>query len=112
MIEIRPVQPSELAILRQIAIETQVYTFGKLNTPENMEAFLREAYDLSQFKKELQEPGSIYYMAWEAKEPAGFARLRLNVEAERYLGKNAIELQRLYVTKNFLGRKVGYKLNY
>lgn len=110
MIEIRPVQSDELTILRQIAIETQVDTFGEQNTKENMEAFLEKAYSMDQFKVEMLEPGSIYYMAWEGKGPVGFLRLRLNNESEAYLGKNAIELQRIYVAKNFLGRKIGFEL--
>ena len=110
MIEIRSAQPADLLLLRAIAIQTQVDTFGEFNAPANMEAFLREAYDLAQFEKEFQEEGSIYYMAWEGNEPAGFLRLRLNDEVEQHLGKNSIELQRIYVTKPFLGKKVGFML--
>ena len=110
MIEIRPVQPVDIPILRTIAIGTQIDTFGEQNTPENMQAFLKDAYDIAQFAREIQEKESIYYMAWEGETAAGFLRLRLSDETEAFLGKNAIELQRLYVTRNFLGRKVGAQL--
>ena len=110
MIEIRPAQLTDIPILRAIAIETQVDTFGEHNTPENMQAFLQDAYNPDQFKKELQETGSIYYIAWEGETAAGFLRLRRSDEAEAFLGQNTIELQRLYVTKDFLGKKVGTKL--
>ena len=36
--------------------------------------------------------------------------MRVTNEAEQHLGKNAIELQRLYVTRNFQGKKIGFML--
>ena len=110
MIEIRPIKSGELSLLRQMAIETQLETFGKLNTPENMEAFIQKTFNMDQLKNEFQEPGSIYFMAWEGNEPAGFLRLRLNPEVVEHLGINSIELQRIYVLKKFLGRKIGFAL--
>ncbi len=110
MIEIRPIKSGEISLLRQMAIETQLDTFGKLNTPENMEAFIQKTFNLDQLKKEFQEAGSIYYIAWDGEEPAGFLRLRTNPETDEHLGNNTIELQRIYVLKKFLGRKIGFQL--
>lgn len=110
MIEIKPAQLIDIPILRAIAIETQVDTFGEHNTQENMQAFLKDAYDFAQFSREFRETESIYYIAWEGETAAGFLRLRRSAEADAFLGENSIELQRLYVTKDFLGKKVGAKL--
>lgn len=107
MIEIRPAYVQDLVSLRKIAIETQVETFAAQNTPEVMEAHLHEAYSAARFEEEFKEEGAIYYMAWEGVEPAGFLRLRVTDEVEIHLGKKAIELQRLYVAKEFQGKKVG-----
>lgn len=128
MIEIRLATFDDLRDLRRVAIETQVDTFGIHNTPENMEAFLKEAYNPSQFEREFSEPGSAYYLAFEdssigtlrkvhrtpsespcgpVEELAGFLRLRQNGEVEKALGPNTIELQRLYVLKKYQGKKVG-----
>lgn len=107
MIEIRLATVDDLRDLRRVAIETQVNTFGIHNSPENMKAFLREAYDVKQFEKEFSEPGSCYYLACEEAELAGFLRLRQNREVEHVLGTNTIELQRLYVLKKYQGKKVG-----
>ncbi len=110
MIEIRLTQWADLSELRRIAIETQLDTFGAANTKENMEAFIRDQCSPTQFRKELKEPDSICYMAWEGKRAAGFARLRMTDEVETWLGKNTLELHRLYVTKGFQGKKVGARL--
>ncbi len=110
MIEIRPIKSWEISLLRQMAIDTQLEAFGELNTPENMEAFIQKTFKMDQLTNECKEPGSIYYMAWDGEQPAGFLRLRANPEAEKHLGKNAIELQRIYVLKKFLGKKIGFQL--
>jgi ribosomal protein S18 acetylase RimI-like enzyme len=110
MIEIIPALPIDIPTLRRISIETQVDTFGADNKPEDMEAYLQQAYEPTKFEREFFEPKSIYYIAWEGKEAAGFLRLRVTNEAEEHLGKNAIELQRLYVTRNFQGKKIGFQL--
>ncbi|HRI78987.1 MAG TPA: GNAT family N-acetyltransferase [Cyclobacteriaceae bacterium] len=107
MIEIRSATFSEIPELRRIAIETQIDTFGEANTRENMDEFIAVNYNLPQLQKEWSEAGSLYTMAWEGEKAAGFSRLRLSQEANHLLGSNTIELQRLYVTKEFQGRKVG-----
>ena len=110
MIELRPATWIELPELRRIAIETQVDTFGAVNAKENMDEFLEVNYNLPQLQKEWNEPGSIYTMAWEGDVLAGFVRLRSSHEADAFLGTNSIELQRLYVSKAFQGKKIGAML--
>ena len=107
MIEIRPARLEEMGLLRKVAIETFIETFADLNTPENMEAVLKEAYRLETLQEEWSEAGSIYYLALEGNNPIGFARLRLNDEVAGQLGTNTIELQRLYVHPFHQGKKTG-----
>jgi len=107
MIAIRPAQAEELGPLRKVAIETFIEAFADFNTSENMEAVLREAYHPDTLEKELREEGSVCYLAWEDNNLIGFVRLRLNDEAEDRLGKNTIELQRLYVHPAHQGNKTG-----
>ncbi len=108
--EILPAIPENIPVLRRMAIETQIDTFGEFNTVENMNAFIQEAYSVEQFEREFNEAGSIYYVAWDGLELAGFLRLRLSREAEPFLGINSIEIQRLYVNRSFQGKKVGRSL--
>jgi len=107
MIEVRPARKEELGLLRKVAIETFIETFAEFNTPENMEAVLKEAYDADTLEREWREEGSVCYLAWEGNNLIGFVRLRLNDEAEDRLGKNTIELQRLYVHPDHQGKKTG-----
>jgi len=110
MIEIRTAQREELKRLRDIAIESYEQAFASFNTRENMDVFLSEAYSLDQLEKEWNEEGSIYYLAWDGDQQVGFARIRRSTEVESQLGKNSIELHRLYVHPDHQGKKVGSAL--
>lgn len=107
MLTIRLTAPDDVPALQRIAIDTQVDTFGAHNTEANMKAFLDEAYNLDKLGQELDEPGSHNYLAFVDSQLAGFMRLRLSSEVEHLLGKNTLELQRLYVDKSFHGQGVG-----
>ena len=110
MIEIREAEPKDISLLLQVSIETQMDTFADQNTPEIMDAHILRSYHPELFEKEFFEPDTIFYIAWDEDEMAGFLRLRVTDEAEKYLGKSAIELHRLYVRRGFQGKKVGYAL--
>jgi ribosomal protein S18 acetylase RimI-like enzyme len=104
---LRLTTPSDIPALQRLAIDTQVDTFGAHNTEANMKAFIDEAYSLEKLRQELDEPGSHNYLAFVDDQLAGFMRLRLSSEAEHLLGKNTLELQRLYVDKTFHGQGIG-----
>ncbi len=107
MLNLRITTPTDLGALQRLAIDTQVDTFGAHNTEANMKAFIDEAYSLEKLRQELDEPGSHNYLAFVEDQLAGFMRLRVSDEVEHLLGKNTVELQRLYVDKAFHGQGIG-----
>jgi ribosomal protein S18 acetylase RimI-like enzyme len=110
MIEIKQAKIEDTAAMREVAIQSYSDTFSESNTPENLEAFFKEAYSLEKMRKEYDEPGSMLYLACEGSRVAGFLRLRTTQEVEKELGLNTIELQRLYIHKDFQNQKVGKML--
>ena len=110
MIEIRSASIDDIPAMREVAIESYVEKFSQYNTPENMEAFLKEAYSLEQLTKEFYEPESQLTLAFSDNLVVGFVRLRKNNEVDHYLGNNHIELQRLYVHPGFQNQKIGKML--
>jgi len=110
MIEIREAVFSDVAAMREVAIQSYVDTFAEVNTPENMSAFLNDAYSQSKLEDEFHQHGSKLYLACEGDRVAGFLRLRISEEVADKLGSNTIELQRLYIHKDFQNQKVGRML--
>ena len=110
MIEIREAEFSDVAAIREVAIQSYVDTFAEVNTPENMATFLNDAYSQQKLEQEFHEPRSLLYLACAGTRMAGFLRLRKSAEVEYKLGSNTIELQRLYIHKDFQNQKVGKML--
>jgi GNAT superfamily N-acetyltransferase len=110
MIEIKEAEPKDIPLLLKVSIETQMDTFADQNTPEIMAAHIRDSYDPAKFEKEFYEPDTAFYIAWDENDLAGFLRLRVTDEAQKYLGANAMEIHRLYVTRAYQGKGVGFAL--
>jgi len=110
MITIRELSVNDIPALRELAIRIYRDTFSVSNTEENMESFINMDYTLDRFQAEFREQGSHYFFAEEEGTPAGYLRVRKNDEAETYLGKNTIELHRIYIDQKYQGRKIGVLL--
>ncbi|HMJ71322.1 MAG TPA: GNAT family N-acetyltransferase [Cyclobacteriaceae bacterium] len=108
--KIRELTEADIPELREIAIRIASDTFGHLNAPENMEAFLEKDYSTDSFIKEFREPGSRYFFISDDDRTAGYLRLRKSTEVNHILGTNTIELHRIYVDHSYHGKKVGDQL--
>jgi ribosomal protein S18 acetylase RimI-like enzyme len=75
-----------------------------------MATFFKESYSLEKFMEEYHEPDSVLYIALDNLKIVGFLRLRKNDEAAEQLGNNTLELQRLYVHKDYHGSSVAKEL--
>ena len=104
---IRELTRRDIPQLRELAVRIYRDTFSGQNTPANMETFLQKDYSVESFNREFDERGSFYFFACDGQTPVGYLRLRNNAEAEPYLGKNTIELHRLYIDARYQGRQVG-----
>jgi ribosomal protein S18 acetylase RimI-like enzyme len=110
MIRIRKAKKEEVPAVRELAIEVYTDTFAEHNSEANMAAFFNENYSLEKFNTEFDEPGSYLYIAMDNLKIVGFLRLRKNDEVAEKLGNHTLELQRLYVHKEYHGTSVAKKL--
>lgn len=110
MIRIRKAKIEEVPAIRELAIEVYTDTFADSNTPENLQAFFRDSYDLEKFKTEFYEADSVLYIALDNLKIIGFLRLRKSNEVAHLLGTNTIELHRMYIHRDYHGTAVARKL--
>jgi ribosomal protein S18 acetylase RimI-like enzyme len=110
MIRIRKAKLEEVPAVRQLAIEVYTDTFAEHNTEANMAAFFNENYSLDKFTSEYLEKNSELFVALDNLKIVGFLRVRKNDEVADKLGNNTMELQRLYVHKDYHGTPVARKL--
>lgn len=107
---IRPGTLEDAALLSELGARTFSETFASDNTPEDLAAYMAASFNVAQQTAELKDPASIFLIAEVDGRAAGYARLH-NGEPEKDVeGAKPIELVRLYVSREWLGRGIGAQL--
>jgi diamine N-acetyltransferase len=106
----REATPRDVEPLLELARRTYYDTFGAVNTPGNMEAYLSSTFTLPQLAAELSDPRATFYVAEVDKRLIGYAKLLAGTTPDCVGGEAAIELVRLYVDRPWHGRGVAATL--
>ncbi len=101
-LEIRQVTLSEVAILRNLGETTFRETFEAQNSRENLDAYLKKSFALSNVKAQLEAPESEFFFALEGEEVLGY--LKLNTSDK------GLEIERIYVLGTAQGKRIGKAL--
>lgn len=97
--------------LANISLTSFREAFEKDNNPEDFKAYTDQAFNTEQILRDIEEPGSIFYMAYLNNEIAGYARVRESTEVNHFFpGKNILELHRLYALHKHIGKGIGKAL--
>lgn len=112
---IRPAEVGDAESLAALAVRTFRQTFEAQNTPEDMEAHLRDSYSVPKTVEELSDPDNLFFLAFtddppKDSDPVGYAKLILGPPESCIRGPKPIELGRLYVDQSALGRGLGAAL--
>ncbi|MFN2198107.1 MAG: GNAT family N-acetyltransferase [Anaerolineales bacterium] len=84
--------------------------FGAQNKPDDMAAYLAEHFSPTQIQNEIEDPRSIFLLAYLDSRLAGYARLFASEPPAAVQGDRPIELVRIYVDPEFIGRGYGSAL--
>lgn len=109
-IHIRRATAADATLLAEIGAETFRDTFAADNTPENMAAYLADAFSPAKQAAEMSEAASIFLIAEIDGAAVGYARLKQGQSPEGITGSRTIEIARLYSRQAWIGRGVGAAL--
>ena len=101
------VQKADLLSLQEISRQTFFDTFAEVNTKEDMNQYLEVNLSLNQLTEELNNPSTSFFFAKSNNEILAY--LKLN-EAKAQTEKRevpSIEIERIYVRKEYQNRGVG-----
>lgn len=105
--QIRKLNISDLENLQKISIQTFRETFEDVNTEENMKKYLTEKLSLSQLKSELENPNSEFFFAENENKILGYLKLNFKNAQTEKVDENHLEIERIYVLKEFFHLKIG-----
>lgn len=100
----------DLVTLRELSYRTYSDTFGHMNTPSNMKAYLEQAYDIGKLRDELSNSNSIFYFLYTDEELSGYLKLNEYKTQTDIYDQRSLEIERIYVTKEFQGKGLGSTL--
>ncbi len=108
--QIRHAVLADVEMLAQLAARTFLDAFADMNTPENIRAYISDAFSVVQLTSEINDPLSRFLIAEVDGVPAGYAKLHAGSAPGAIAGSKPIELVRLYVDRKFLGSGIGNDL--
>jgi ribosomal protein S18 acetylase RimI-like enzyme len=106
-IKIEQINHSHIAALQQIGRQTFSETFAESNSAENMAKYLEEAYSFEKLNDELNNPNSFFYFAMLDEKVIGYLKLNMGGSQTELKDNDALEIERIYVLREFHGKKVG-----
>lgn len=109
-ISIRPANVTNVAALRNLSISTFTDSFGYANRQENMDQYIAAAMSIEQLTHELNDTGSKFFLLYIDDSLCGYTKLRITERPEGLNATNPIEIERIYVAKEYHGRKAGAAL--
>ena len=109
-IELIQINHNHIAALQQIGRQTFEETFAESNSAENMAIYLEEAYAYEKISAELNDPNSFFYFAMMDQDVIGYLKLNMGVSQTELKDNDALEIERIYILKDFHGKKVGQLL--
>lgn len=96
--------------LQQVSRQTFYETFSPINTEENMRKYLEEELSTEKLTGELTNNDSEFYFALDEDRVIGYLKLNSGKSQTELQDDNALELERIYVLKEFHWKGVGQLL--
>jgi ribosomal protein S18 acetylase RimI-like enzyme len=109
-IEVKRITINELAQLQKIGRQTFQETFSDSNSEENMKSYLENGFSTEKLTAELNNKDSEFYFATLENNVIGYLKVNFGASQTELKDSKALEIERIYVSKEFHGKKVGQLL--
>lgn len=104
---IRRITLDDLEKLQKIGRKTFEETFSESNSEENMRNYLEEGFSKEKLTAELENKDSEFYFAVLKDEVIGYLKVNFGESQTELKDSKALEIERIYVSKEFHGKSVG-----
>ncbi len=101
---------AHLPLLQRIGRQTFQETFADVNTEEDMKQYLEESFSPEKLTSELTNSNAEFYLATFGQDVVGYLKVNFGEAQTELKDGNAVEIERIYVSKAFHGKKVGQLL--
>ncbi|WP_017734019.1 GNAT family N-acetyltransferase [Nafulsella turpanensis] len=109
-LKIKKATLADLEELQFIGRQTFTEAFAADNTAVNMQKYLSEQFSLQQLTDEISHPDSEFYLATYNHKTIGYLKVNFGQAQKELQDEQALEIERIYVLKEFHGKGVGQLL--
>ncbi len=106
-IKISKVTSADISRLQAIGRQTFVETFADKNTADDMQTYLDNNLSIDKLTDELSNPNSEFYFALVDNKVIGYLKINYGQAQTELKDKSSLEIERIYVLKDFHGKNVG-----
>lgn len=100
MLAIRKATVADCKLIHTLAWQTFPETYKDILSPEQSEYMMEWMYSLENLRKQMEEEGHIYFIAYHNDEACGYVSIQQQ-------GENLFHLQKIYVLPSFRGVHCG-----
>ena len=109
-IEIKKVTLNDIDQLQKIGRQTFYESFSARNSEENMTKYLDKGFSIEKLTSELIDYNAEFYFAILGDNVIGYLKLNFGQSQTELQDDRALEIERIYVLKDFQGKSVGQRL--
>jgi diamine N-acetyltransferase len=109
-IEIKKVSLADLNQLQDIGKQTFCEAFSGDNAEDDMQNYLNENFSIDKLTRELNNQNSEFYFARLHSHVIGYLKLNYGEAQTEVKDPHSLEIERIYVLKEFHGKQVGQLL--
>jgi ribosomal protein S18 acetylase RimI-like enzyme len=109
-ISVRTCNHKDIDALVALGIKTFRDTFDEYNTPQNMIRYINDTFTRKITEHEMSQPGTAFFLAFDGRKPVGYAKLRSSNPPADLNSTSALEIERLYAHRDYIGKRVGHML--
>jgi ribosomal protein S18 acetylase RimI-like enzyme len=108
---IRSASTEDYIPLAEIGHETFYETWRPVNTEDDMQMYLKKSFDLGKIKSEIEDKDvNTFFLAFADDKLVGYCKMRCDRYYEEFGKESPIEIERIYVRKEFQRKKIGKAL--
>ncbi|XZO07567.1 GNAT family N-acetyltransferase [Weissella paramesenteroides] len=105
---IKKLDLTDINELQKVSVETFYDTFADQNTEKNMQDYLSNSYNLETLTEELKNKNSFFYFVLSDEDDImGYLKLNINDAQSEDDFENALEIERIYIRKEFQKQGLG-----
>jgi ribosomal protein S18 acetylase RimI-like enzyme len=107
---IRVATIDDAEMLNHLSARTFYDAFASMNSPENIETYMRQHFTVEQFSSQLTDARAAFLIAEIEGKPIAYAKLYAGDAPDCVKGYAAIEIERFYVDQQYHGSGIAHLL--